>query len=84
MALVSMRSSESAPAADSASGVMARAATTAREILGMDMAFVSDTRAGVQRYVCVAGDGDSFGAQRDASLALEGTYCELLHSRARC
>src|SRR5215204_5221795 len=34
----------------------------ARDALNMEMAFVADTRGGVQQYVDIAGDADSFGA----------------------
>jgi response regulator RpfG family c-di-GMP phosphodiesterase len=56
---------------------MERAAETAREMLGMDMSYIADTRAGLQHYVHVTGD-ESFGAEAGRSVALEGTYCGLL------
>jgi DNA-binding CsgD family transcriptional regulator len=51
---------------------------TAREMLGMQMAFVSDTRAGLQDFVALAGDSDSFGASLDGPVPMEGTYCKLM------
>lgn len=51
---------------------------TAREMLSMDAAFVSDTRQGVQDLVAFTGDCASFGAGPGMSVPLEGSYCELL------
>jgi response regulator RpfG family c-di-GMP phosphodiesterase len=53
---------------------------SARELLGMDMAYIADTRNGRQDYRLVTGDGESFGARESESVPLEGTYCELLLS----
>ena len=47
----------------------------ARDALNMEMAFVADTRGGVQQYVDIAGDADSFGAVVGEGPDLEGTYC---------
>jgi HD-GYP domain-containing protein (c-di-GMP phosphodiesterase class II) len=58
--------------------IMARAAETAQAMLGMDMSFISDTRAGVQDFVCLAGDASSFSIEPGGSTPLEGTYCQLL------
>ena len=66
-------SGESAPV-----GVMQRAAATARDMLGMDMSFIADTRAGTQANVYVSGDGRSFGVEAGGSVPLDGTYCDLL------
>jgi hypothetical protein len=53
-----------------------------RELLGMDIAYLADTRSSHQDYVAVAGDGESFGARVGEPLPLEGTYCaELLAGR---
>jgi response regulator RpfG family c-di-GMP phosphodiesterase len=49
-----------------------------RETLGMDMAYLADTRAGLQDYRVIAGDGASFGASVGDGPALDGTYCELM------
>lgn len=57
---------------------MERAAATAREMLGMEMSYIADTRGDRQRWVCVVGDGESFGVERDASVPLAGTYCGLM------
>ena len=61
-----------------ADSIIRRATETAREMLGMDMAYVADTRAGLQDYVCITGDGASFGAAEGEPVALEGTFCQLL------
>jgi response regulator RpfG family c-di-GMP phosphodiesterase len=58
--------------------VIERAAEVARQMLGMDMAFVSDTRSGVQEYSFLAGDYESFELAPGNSVPLEGTYCEAL------
>jgi GAF domain-containing protein len=55
-----------------------RGLEAARQALGMDMAYVADTRHGRQAYVAVAGDGPSFGVLAGSSVALDGTYCQLL------
>jgi putative nucleotidyltransferase with HDIG domain len=65
---------ESAPAAE----IIERAAEAAREMLGMDLAYVADTRHGLQDYRVVAGNAESFGAAAGRSVPLEGTYCEKL------
>jgi response regulator RpfG family c-di-GMP phosphodiesterase len=58
------------------------AVEAARHVLGMDMAYFADTRAGLQDYLAVTGDGESFGACVGSPIALEGTYCnELLAGR---
>ena len=58
--------------------IIERAAEAAREMLGMDMAYVADTRSGLQDYRAVAGDGESFGAAVGRPIPLEGTYCQRL------
>jgi HD-GYP domain-containing protein (c-di-GMP phosphodiesterase class II) len=45
-------------------------------MLGMDMAYIADTRGGRQAYHTVTGDGASFGARPGESVPLEGTYCQ--------
>ena len=47
----------------------------AREALDMEMAFVADTRSGVQQYVDIAGDADSFGAVLGEGPHLDNTFC---------
>src|SRR5215210_295801 len=59
-------------------GILERAAATAREMRDMDMAFISETRAGTQDYVCVAGDAGSFGIGPGGSIPLTGSYCRLM------
>ena len=56
--------------------IIERAAEAAREMLGMDMAYVADTRSGLQDYRAMTGDGESFGAAVGQPIPLEGTYCE--------
>ena len=51
---------------------------TAREMLAMETAFVSDTREGRQDFVTVAGDAESFGVSAGGSVPLDGTYCQLM------
>lgn len=59
-------------------GLINAALETGRELLGMDLAYLADTRAGLLDYHALAGDHASFGAQTDEPVSLEGTYCELL------
>ena len=61
--------------------IIARALEAAREMLGMDMAYLADTRAGLQDYRAITGAGESFGAAVGEPIELEGTYCELLLDR---
>ena len=58
--------------------IIERATEAAREMLGMDMAYVADTRGGLQDYRAVSGDGESFGAAVNCPISLRGTYCERL------
>jgi response regulator RpfG family c-di-GMP phosphodiesterase len=58
--------------------VIHRALETARDMLDMDMAYVADVRSGLEDFVAIAGDGESFGARVGTPVPLEGTYCELL------
>jgi HD-GYP domain-containing protein (c-di-GMP phosphodiesterase class II) len=58
--------------------ILEGALESAREMLGMDMAYVADMRKGLEDYREVTGDGDSFGARAGESIPLEGTYCEAL------
>ena len=50
----------------------------ARDVLGMDLAYVADTRADMQDYVEITGDAQSFGASVAEAIPLAGTYCGLL------
>jgi hypothetical protein len=47
----------------------------ARAALDMEMAFVSDTRGGVQEFVDIAGDADSFDAAVGEGPELDETFC---------
>ena len=58
--------------------LMERAAATAHEMLGMDLSYIADARGDRLRWVCVGGDAESFGVERDASVPLDGTYCGLM------
>jgi hypothetical protein len=59
-------------------GDIEAALDAARDVLGMDVACVSDTRRGVLDYRAVRGDGESFLVAVGHPVALEGTYCERL------
>lgn len=48
----------------------------AREMLGMDAAYVADTRHGLLTFRWVSGDGESFGARAGEAVPLDGTYCQ--------
>lgn len=51
--------------------------STAREQLGMDLAFVSEfTREGQQTYRSLDGDAGSFSLQEDGGIPLEATLCQ--------
>src|SRR5690349_4037790 len=58
------------------SEVIERATEAAREMLGMECAFLSDTRSGTQEWTVLTGDAASFGLYADNPPPLEGTYCE--------
>jgi putative nucleotidyltransferase with HDIG domain len=53
-----------------------RTLSAAREVLGMEVAFVSEFVGGEQVYRRVAGDADSFGFEEDTGIPLEGTFCQ--------
>jgi len=55
-----------------------RALEAAREMLGMDAAYLADMRRGLQHYRHVAGDGESFDIQAGSATPLDGTYCEAM------
>jgi HD-GYP domain-containing protein (c-di-GMP phosphodiesterase class II) len=67
-----------APTAGDPERTIDRTLDTAREMLGMDVAYLADLRDGVQLYRRVTGDGESFGIRSGESVPLEGTYCEAL------
>ena len=65
--------------ATATSSPISRALDAVRLLLGMDMAYVADTRGAQRELVAVTGEAASFGAHADRSVALAGTYCgELL------
>ncbi|MEA2310196.1 MAG: hypothetical protein QOE28_164 [Solirubrobacteraceae bacterium] len=64
--------------ADDPVGTIDRTLDVAREMLGMDAAYLADMREGVQRYRRVTGDGESFGIRTGESAPLEGAYGEAL------
>jgi GAF domain-containing protein len=53
-----------------------RALNTAREMLGMDMGYVTHFDEGKQNYAAVEGDGESFDMEAGGSYPLEGSYCQ--------
>ena len=55
-----------------------RALEAARQMLGMDMAYLADMREGTQHYRRVTGDGESFGARAGEIRRGGGTYCRAL------
>lgn len=55
-----------------------RILVTAREQLGMEIAFVSEFTGGQQVYRVVEGDGGSFSIEEGEGLALEATFCQRL------
>ena len=63
LSVVTPRAAERGGLEDSsAEQIIERAAEAAREMLGMDMAYVADTRNGLQDYRALTGDAESFGA----------------------
>ena len=57
------------------SDIIERALSSARELLGMDAAYVSRFAGGEQVFESVEGDAGSFGLSAGGALPLEGTYC---------
>lgn len=53
-----------------------RVLATARESLGMDVAFVSEFADGEQVYRVLEGDADSFGLREGKGIPLEATFCQ--------
>ncbi len=53
---------------------------TARDMLGMDVTYIADTRRGTLDLRWVSGDGASFGIAAGDQFGLEGTYCRLVLS----
>ena len=63
-------------ATDDPDGVIARALQTARELTGMDLAFVGHFDDGREIIRHADGDEERFGMVRGAGLGLEATYCQ--------
>jgi response regulator RpfG family c-di-GMP phosphodiesterase len=63
------------------SDVVDGALASARELLGMDAAYVSELGNGRQRFRRVEGDAASFGLGEDTSLALADSFCVRMASR---
>jgi response regulator RpfG family c-di-GMP phosphodiesterase len=61
--------------------VVEGALASARELLGMDAAYVSEFREGRQHYRRVEGDAASFGLAEEGSLPLADTFCVRMTSR---
>lgn len=49
---------------------------TARELLGMDIAWIAEFRDGKKVFRVVDGDGGSFGFEQDGTMPLDGSYCK--------
>lgn len=58
--------------------ILGRALEAARETLGMDVAFVADTRRGLEDYRVLTGDAASFGVDASEAAPLAGTYGEAM------
>jgi hypothetical protein len=52
-----------------------RVLVAAREMLGMDVAFVAEFADEQMVFRAFGGDAESFGWEEGASVPLEGTYC---------
>jgi GAF domain-containing protein len=48
----------------------------ARELLGMDIAWIAEFRDGKKVFRTIDGDGDSFGFSEGAEMPLDGSYCK--------
>lgn len=49
-----------------------------RGMLGMDVAYVADTRLGLLEFQWLSGEAESFGVAVGDAVPLAGTYCELM------
>ncbi|MEA2495460.1 MAG: hypothetical protein QOJ29_3371 [Thermoleophilaceae bacterium] len=49
---------------------------TARELLGMDIAWIAEFQGGKKVFRTIDGDGDSFGFAEGAAMPLDGSYCK--------
>lgn len=63
-------------ASDRMSDSITRTIATAREALGMDIAFVSKFAEDRMTFRALEGDAESFGWQEGGSVPLEGTFCK--------
>ncbi len=70
------RGAVAAAGAEAPESVIEQAVHAAREMLGMEMAYVADVRGGLQDYRALAGEIASFGVEAGVAIPLEGTYCE--------
>ncbi|MCW3050449.1 MAG: hypothetical protein JWO74_4733 [Solirubrobacterales bacterium] len=68
----------SVPTLRSVEHTVQRLLASAREMLDLDLAYVSVLTDDVQLFVAVDGDAASFGVQRRASIPLEASYCRLM------
>jgi GAF domain-containing protein len=55
--------------------IVARALEIAREVLGMDLAYMTQFTADDQVYREVSGEAESFGMEAGGSWPIEGSYC---------
>jgi GAF domain-containing protein len=51
---------------------------TARELLGMDIAWIAEFQDNKQVFRTLDGDGDSFGFAEGGAMPLDGSYCKRL------
>jgi response regulator RpfG family c-di-GMP phosphodiesterase len=58
--------------------IIEAALEAAREMLGMDMAYLGETRLDLQTSRAVRGDGGSFGVAAGQSVPIEDSYCRLM------
>jgi HD-GYP domain-containing protein (c-di-GMP phosphodiesterase class II) len=63
-------------------GLIRSAVEAARKLFGMDMACLAETRAGVLEHHTLVGAAESFGARRQETMSLSGTYSALLLDQA--
>ena len=56
--------------------VVERALKIARDVLGMDLAYMTQFTPDDQVYAEVEGDGTSFAMEKGAAYPLEGSYCQ--------
>jgi GAF domain-containing protein len=56
--------------------IVERALAIARNVLGMDLAYMTQFTRDDQVYVDVAGENESFGMDKGGAYPLEGSYCQ--------